>query len=141
MKNFLPLTLFLCLSTCSGMNVIGEMMMDAGNGNAQTANKVMTAATDATRLEAGVTAVGISMGVPVLTGPMMMTSLVRTTGSTLFVFFATAAGTCDTITPPLFDVPAQGLTGLYVKAGQQLCASGNAGMGGQALSWSGYRPH
>lgn len=142
MKSLLPLvTLFLCLSTCSGMNVIGEMMMDAGNGNAQTANKTMSAATDAARLEAGVTTVGISMGVTVATGPIMMTSLVRSMGSTLFVYFAAESGTCDAIALPTFEVPLQGLTMVYVKNGQRLCASGNSGAGGNALSWSGYRPY
>lgn len=140
MKTFLPVTLFFCLSTCSGLNVIGEMMMDAGNGNAQTSNKVLTAATDATRLEAGVTPVGITMGQTIATGPMMMTSLVRSSGSNLQLFFAAETGTCDTIAPVTFDVPSQGLTGLYVKNGQRLCAFGTAGPGGSVLSWSGYRP-
>lgn len=146
MKKLLPLTLFFTLSTCSGMNVIGqmmidagEMMADAGNGNAQTAQKTVTAATDLTRLEQGITVLSITTGAQLVAGPFVVTALTKSSGSTATVFFVSDPATCDTPVAPGFEVREE-LKDFFVKPGQKLCAIGSASTVAAAL-WSGYRPY
>lgn len=150
MKKLFPLTLGLCLSTCSGMNGLGELMMDAGelladagNGNAQTATpqKVLTADTDATRLEGGVLAIPMATVKEVALGPIVITHLAEGDGATsMYVFLNDAAVACDASTAPRFR--AAGFEGVFVKQGKKLCAYGS-GFGGTDtnLFWSGYRPY
>src|SRR4051812_49102362 len=75
------LCLFGVLSTCSGFNGMGEllidagqMLADAGNGNAQTATRTLTADTDASRIEGNLVAL-TTTGQALVTGPIVLTAL------------------------------------------------------------------
>ena len=147
MKKLLPLTLVLSLSTCSGMNVIGQMMVDAGelltdagNGNAQpaTPQKGLTAATDVAQLDSGSTIIN-GAAVEVLTGPFFLTHVSEgQLANEIYLWVATT--TCAMPAGERFR--ASGGEGYFVKAGQKLCASGSAfGGGATSVTWAGWRPY
>ena len=118
----------------------GELLVDAGNGNAQTMPaRVLTADTDATRLESGILQF-FGMPTVVVTGPIVMTRW-TTAGSTntlATIWVMPEAMACDPAGKATAIVGYNdGLTGFFVRAGQKLCATAQYG----SIVWAGYRPY
>ncbi len=138
----------LVLSTCSAMNGIGQMMvdagevmMDAGNGNAQTNTpaKVLTADTDLSRQEGGL--LRLTTVTEVVAGPVVVTDLFAnnrdSSSSEAHAWLSTTA--CTGLPPPqAIELGGYHVSRLFVRAGERLCASA---FGSQSLSWAGFRPY
>ncbi|MGC4118554.1 MAG: hypothetical protein QM765_29155 [Myxococcales bacterium] len=142
------------LSTCSGP--IGQALVDAGHflqdsGVAHaddsgveppnTPVRMLTADTDATRLESGI--VYLDGPKLVVTGPIVMTSLGLYGGSARW--WISPVGACTVPSHPE-DLSVSGndgsIVGQFVRAGQQLCASyGSSTVEDNSFAWSGYRPY
>lgn len=146
MKKILPVVFLFCvLSTCSGMNGMGqmlidggEMLVDAGNGNAQTAPRTVTADTDSSRMEGGILPL-TSTAVVVVSGPIVLTSL--SGRSSVFVWITPDTAACDIATATVtFELLiGSNVNGLLLRQGQKLCG---AGLGSSlSLIWAGYRPY
>lgn len=117
----------------------GELLADGGNANAQTAPRSLTADTDASRLE-GAIVVAAQTGTALVTGPIVITSVVSSSGSTVVIWSAAEAGACDSATAPFALSVSSGasLTGFLLRQGQKLCAASG---GSSAILWAGYRPY
>lgn len=149
MKKLLPLSLFFILSTCSGMNGLGQLMIDAGElladagtGHAQAGpTRLLTADTDLTRLEQGVVSLeSANPPVALVSGPLVITTLKDArldTGATVRVWIAPDAAPCGTYTV-WFELNAVAMQNFLVKQGERLCANSN---GHSAVLWSGFRPY
>ena len=149
MKKILPLCLFLVLSTCSGMNGIGQLMIDAGevladagSSHAQTASsRTLTADTDLSRLEQRVVTLDFgSAPQSLVSGPIVITTLTQGDsegGVTVRVWIAPDAMPCGAFTASFF-LDSVAMQGFLLKQGEKLCASSN---GKSAVLWAGYRPY
>lgn len=137
------------LSTCSGMNNLGQMMvdagelmMDAGNGNAQTntPQKVVTAQTDLTQQVGGL--VRLSSATELVAGPVVVLDLFANNESSSSVNAEVwlASTTCNTAAPAeAVNVDGYHAGRIFVPAGQRLCAL--ATFGTASVSWAGFRPY
>ncbi|MBS1153985.1 MAG: hypothetical protein H6Q89_5683 [Myxococcaceae bacterium] len=141
------LSVFLVLSTCSGVNGMGQLLIDAGvvladagNGNAQTAPRTLTADTDASRLESGAL-IGTTTASTLVSGPIVITMLSSSDGAISLAWLLPEATACDaapTGTASFRLRQSSVLTGFFVKQGQKLCVFS---AGADTLLWAGYRPY